>query len=66
MCKLGIRLFQKYHNPLYRRPPKIWNKHCFQFLLGEIAPKEIESNAYAKFWRNNKKCYDIFEKKAYW
>ena len=31
--------------------PKILHKHCFQFLLGvKMAPRETESNAYAKFW----------------
>ena len=31
-------------------PPKILQKHCFQFLLGMIInPREIENNAYV-FW----------------
>ena len=31
--------------------PKILHKHCLQFLLGvEMAPRETENNAYAKFW----------------
>ena len=27
-----------------------------------IVPREIENNSYAKFWRDNKEYYDIFEK----
>ena len=31
--------------------PKIWHKHGLQFLLGvQMAPRETENNAYAKFW----------------
>ena len=31
--------------------PKILHKHCLQFLLGdEMALRETENNAYAKFW----------------
>ena len=31
--------------------PKILHKRCLQFLLGvEMAPKESENNAHAKFW----------------
>ena len=58
----GIGLSQRYHNILCC-PSKILHKHCFQFLLGlTIAPREIEINAYANFWRDNKKYYGIFEK----
>ena len=57
-----IGLFQKYHNTLCC-PSKILHKHCFQFLLGlTIAPREIGNNAYAKFWRDKKEYYGIFEK----
>ena len=36
--------------------------HCLQFLLGhEDVPREIESNAYAKFWGVNKVYYGIWE-----
>ncbi len=32
-------------------PPKILHKYCFKFLLGQQhVPREIENNAYAKFW----------------
>ena len=27
-----------------------------------FAPREMENNANAKFWRDNKECYGIFEK----
>ena len=31
--------------------PKILHNHCLQFLFGvKMAPRETESNAYAKFW----------------
>ena len=31
--------------------PEILHKHCLQFLSGvKMAPRETESNAYAKFW----------------
>ena len=34
---------------------------CCQFLLGPtIAPREIENNAYANFWRDNEEYYGIF------
>ena len=40
------------HNTLCLAP-KILHKHCFQFLLGMIIiRREIENNAYAKFWPN--------------
>ena len=36
---------------LFVSHPKILHKHCLQFLLGvEMAPKETENNAHAKFW----------------
>ena len=38
--------------------------HCFQFLLRlTIAPREIENNNYAQFWRDNQQYHGIFEKK---
>ena len=57
---LAFEKVQKYHNTLCR-PSKILHKHCLQFLLGlTIGPREIENNAYAKFWRDNKEYYGIF------
>ena len=42
------------------------HNHCFKLLLGlTIAPREIENNAYAKFWSNSKEYYGIFEKGPY-
>ena len=39
-------------------PPTILHNLCFSFLLGIIAiPREIENNAYAKFWGTNKVHY---------
>ena len=36
-------------------PPKILHDLCFSFLLGITAiPREIENNAYTKFWGANK------------
>ena len=36
-------------------PPQILHNLCFTFLLGITAvPREIENNAYAKFWGVNK------------
>jgi len=53
---LTIDLFQKFHNILF----------CPSKILAQaeliIAPREIENNAYAKFWRDNKEYYGIFEK----
>ena len=60
MVRTGF--FQKYHNT-FCCLPKILHKHCFQFQLGlTITPREIENYAYAKFWRDNKEYYGIFEK----
>ena len=40
--------------------PKIWHKHCFQFLLGvKVAPRETENNAYAKIGVTNKEHYGV-------
>ncbi len=50
--------FQNYHNTLCC-PSKILHKHCFQFLLGQ------QNNACAKFWRDNKERYGIFENGLY-
>ena len=30
-----------------------------------MAPRELEDNAYAKLWRDNKEYYGIFEKGIY-
>ena len=39
-------------------PPGQWSGICFSFLLGITAdPKELENNAYAKFWGANKVHY---------
>ena len=57
-----IGFFEKYHNTLCC-PSKNLHKHCFQFLLRlTIAPRKIEYNAYAKFWRHNKEYYGTFKK----
>ena len=38
--------------------PQIFHNLCFSFLLGfTTVPKEIENNAYAKFWGENKVRY---------
>ena len=40
--------------------PKSLHKRCLQFLSGvEIAPRETENNAYAKFWVTNKEHYGM-------
>ena len=45
------------HNTPYL-PPKIFHNLCFPFLLHITAvPREIENNAYAKFWGANKVHY---------
>ena len=52
-----IRDLQISHNAPYL-PPKILHNLCFSFLLGITAvPREIENNAYAKFWAANKVYY---------
>ena len=52
------------YTPLYTThdapylPPKILDNLCVSFLLGITAvPREIENNAYAKFWGANKVHY---------
>ena len=45
---------------LFARHPKIFQKHCLQFLLGvKMAPRETENNAYAKFAVINKENYGM-------
>ena len=45
------------HNASYL-PPRILHNLCFSYLLGITAvPREIENNAYAKFWGANKMHY---------
>ena len=46
------------HNAPYL-PPTILHNLCFSFLLGQITAvtREIERNAYAKFWRVNEVHY---------
>ena len=45
------------HNAPYL-PPKSWHDLCFSFLLNiTAAPREIENNAYAKFWGANNMHY---------
>jgi len=42
-------------------PPKILQKLCFSLLLGITAvPREIENNAYAKFWGVSKVHYEKY------
>ena len=37
--------------------PKLLHKHCLQFLLGvEMAPRENENNANAKFWNDKQRA----------
>ena len=44
-----IRYLHVYHNAPYL-PPKILQKHCFQFLLGRLLyPGEMKNKGYAKF-----------------
>ena len=44
------------HNAPYL-PPKSWHNLCFSFLLNiTAAPREIENNAYAKFWGGQIRC----------
>ena len=56
-----IRHFHISHNGTYLFPPlqkKILHNLCFSFLLGITAvQREIENNAYAKFWGANKVHY---------
>ena len=59
-----IRHFHISHNATYLSPPaplppkKILHNLCFSFLLGITAvQREIENNAYAKFWGANKVHY---------
>ena len=47
-------------------PQKILHNLCFSFLLGITAvPREIENNAYAKFWVANKVYYGKYVQVAY-
>ena len=51
---------EKYRNTLCWSL-KILHKHCFQLPLGiAIILREIENNAYAKFWGIKKEYYGIF------
>ena len=54
-CQISnIRHLHICHNALYLAS-KILHKLCFSFLLGITAVRrEIENNAYAKFWAANK------------
>ena len=57
-----IRHFHISHNATYLSPPppqkKILHNLCFSFLLGITAvQREIENNAYAKFWGASKVHY---------
>ena len=37
--------------------PKIFHKHCFQFLLGPFyLPRETEGNGYAKCWGDKQRA----------
>ena len=52
-----IRHLHISHNTPYL-PPKISHSLCFSFLLGITAvPREIENNAYARFWGANEVYY---------
>ena len=54
-----IRHLHISHNaPYLPPPPPILHNLCFSFLLGDTAvPREIENNAYVKFWGANKVHY---------
>ena len=55
--KCNTRHFHISHNAPCL-PSKILHNLCFSFLLGITAvPREIENNAYAKFWGANKVHY---------
>ena len=46
--------------------PWYYYKHCLESLLGlTMVSREIENNAYVKFWRDNKKYYGFFENGPY-
>ena len=48
-------------------PPQILHNLCFSFLLGITAvPREIENNAYAKFWGANKVHYGRSREMCKW
>ena len=54
--KRSIRLLHISHNAPYL-PSKVLHNLCFSFLLGITAvPREIENNAYAKFWGRQITC----------
>ena len=37
--------------------PKILHTYCLQFVLGvKMAPRETETNAYAKFWGDKQRA----------
>ena len=52
-----IGRFQKYHNTLCLSS-KIYHTHCLESLL---VRREIENNAYVKFWKTNKVYCGTFE-----
>ena len=46
--------------------PQILHNHCFQFPLGiTVIPREIEDNAYAKFWGVHRVHYGLGENGQY-
>ena len=60
MLHLLIGHFHISHNASYL-PPQILQNLRFSFLLGITAvPREIENNAYAKFWGENKVHYGTY------
>ena len=47
-------------------PLRILHNQCFQILQGiTVVPREIENNAYAKFWGVNKVNYGLCENGEY-
>ena len=55
-------LYRRLLDLVYPPPPpkKKLRNHCFQFLLGiTVIPREIEDNAYVKFWGVNKVHYGL-------
>ena len=63
--KSAMGHIQKYQNTLCLSSI-IYYKHCLESLLGlTMVSREIENNAYVKFWRDNKKYYGFFENGPY-
>ena len=58
-----IRRIQKKKVPTWLKLVKSMTKLASEWVDNRpFAPREIENNANAKFWRDNKEYYDIFKK----